>query len=443
MLVPVPFMASAVGAISLGLQAEAAPAGKGAPERFGLYYSGSPCAGGHIDRTYSQFQVNLGREPRLLRGRLLAGPDGEARLVREGGVPLRLLTNASRADWLLSYPLIGGEVGVWGRPILRPDCTIVEDAFYLESLFPPALLEGVIDPALEVPARGAARGLLVALRAYGATLQHSARAFVSESGDNDADDGEDSAARRGSADDLEEALFDPDLASSEAPWRVRLLGGDEELPPDTSVEVVLSGSDGSTGMFGHIAVGAGGQVYNVYPKGSERGSPEPVPLWDYLFNAQRGQALRRPNWILRLEGLPPEAVAALRGEVLEEIRAIQVGRAVYHPTANNCTSVSMRALLRLGFRIPAARYFTRRFPRPAFAWVLARLPRLIATGTVVPKRIEILFVPQVPTRISVGGAPNRPLRDRSRIPPQADSRAAFEPAPGSENPLADTHPSGK
>ena len=69
----------------------------------------------------------------------------------------------------------------------------------------------------------------------------------------------------------------------------------------------------------------------------------------------------------------------------------------------------------LGFEVARARYFTRRFPRPAFAHILADLPGLIASGRLPACRIELIYVPQVPTRETEGSAPNRPLRDRSRV----------------------------
>ncbi|MGH9750689.1 MAG: hypothetical protein ACRD6R_12295 [Candidatus Polarisedimenticolia bacterium] len=387
-----------------------------APGKFGLYYSGGPCSYTEVDRTYSQFQVNLGESPVLIEGRLVAGPDGEAVLLRPDGGTLRLLTNASRADWLLTYPLMRDGVAAWGREILRPDCSVADDAIYVEALFPPPVVQGPIPPALDVSRRRDFGGLLGALREYRATLLHSAAgglttlARLGEGGDEDLE------VRRGSVADLERELFIQGIASDEAPWRARLLGDDGAVPYGTSVDILVSGSDGSVGVFGHIAVGGDGMVYNVYPLGSERGAPEPVSLHDYLFNVQRGHVLRRPTWILRLQGLPREAVAAFHADVQEEIRDIREGRVAYHPTANNCTTVSMRALSKIGFDEPTGRPFTRRFPRPAFTWILSRLPRLIAGGKVVPRRIELLYVPQVPVRLTEGGAPNRPLRDRGRVP---------------------------
>ncbi len=53
------------------------------PHRFGLYYSGPPCAYSQVDRTFSQFQVNLDPDRELLEGRLGAAGDGRA--VLEGG----------------------------------------------------------------------------------------------------------------------------------------------------------------------------------------------------------------------------------------------------------------------------------------------------------------------------------------------------------------------
>ncbi len=381
-------------------------------QRFGLYYSGPPCTEARVDRTYSQFQVNLAPEPTLVRGRLRAGEDGAVFLSGGGDRGVKLLTNASRADWLLTYPLIESEVGVWGHPILNSDCSLDEGSLYVEALFPLVLLTGPIDRRLDLTRRPGEDRLVSAVMRFRRSLGASVGAA--------------NAGERGEGGPpLHEEIFSPEASHGVAPWRVRLLGSDEDLPADDSIELLLSGSDGSTGMFGHIAVGAGGRVYNVYPKGSDRGAPEPVPMWDYLFNAQRGQALRRPTWVLRLEGLPPEIVEGFRLELESRIADLQEGRSAYHPTANNCTIVSLNALSRLGFEVAAARYFTRRFPRPAFEHVLRRLPRLIESGRLQARRIELSFVPQVPVRPSEGGAPNRPLRDRSRVAgPQARQSAA-------------------
>jgi hypothetical protein len=395
------FQPAAFGAAILAANSLAAAQ---TPAHFGLYYSGPPCAAVRIDRTFSQFQVNLAEEAELVRGRLRAGPDGEAVLVGGGSRPVRLLSNASRADWLLSYPLLEEEVGVWARPILQADCSVATDTLYVEALFPSTLLQGPIDPRLDLSLRPDALTLLSAVARY-------RQAFVPDA----ERDAHETYGPRGDAADLEREIFAPGHSTGEMPWRVRLFGDDREIPASTSVEILLSGSDGSVGMFGHISVGGGFEVYNIYPKGSDRGAPGKVPLWDYLFNTQRGQALRRPTWILRLEGLPAGLLAEFHRALEEEIRAIDEGRAVYHPTANNCTVVSLKALEVLGFEVSAARYFTRRFPRPAFEKILARLPRLVLSGRLPVERVELMFIPQVPVRVSEGGAPNRPLRDRGRI----------------------------
>jgi hypothetical protein len=193
------------------------------------------------------------------------------------------------------------------------------------------------------------------------------------------------------------------------------MGPEHPLPERGTVDVLLSGGDGSVGVFGHISVAAGGIVYNIYPKGSERGAPDLVPLWDYLFNAQRGMALRRPTWILRLEGLPDSLVAGFDHEMRRQVDDIKENRVPYHPTQNNCTTASLKGLSGLGFEVARARYFTRRFPRPAFATILSDLPGLIASGRLPACRVELIYVPQVPTRETEGSAPNRPLRDRSRV----------------------------
>jgi hypothetical protein len=383
------------------------PAAGRQPDRFALYYSGPPCAGGPIDRTFSQFQVNMAGEPGLVAGRLRAAADGAAVLGTGGGRIVRLLSNASRGEWLLDYPFLGDGAGVWGRPVLGPDCAVAAGALYVEAIAPLALMQGAIDPALDLMRRDGADGLIEAVRLY--------RAALLDGEEQDEEIELPAVGRRGAVARLEQQLFSPDHARAGIPWRVRLLGPEEPPAGSESVEILLSGSDGSTGMFGHIAVGGAGVVYNVYPKGSDRGAPGPTPILDYLFNTQRGQALRRPTWVLRLEGLPREVAAAFHEAMRGQIDDIEEGRAPYHPTANNCTTVSMKALGEVGFAIAPARYFTRRFPRPAFVHILARLPRLVASGRLSVARVELSYVPQAPRRLFEGGAPNRPLRDRSRV----------------------------
>jgi hypothetical protein len=387
---------------------EGPPPDSRAPAGFGLYYSGPPCREAGVDRTFSQFQVNLAADPVLVSGRLGAAADGAALLAPGAGPAIRLLSNASRGDWLLSYPRADEGVGVWGRPILGPGCAVAEGVLYVEALFPRALLHGAIEPTHDLMRRDDADALVEAARLY--------RAALADGREEDGTIDPPPVGRRGVVARLEEALFSPEQAGAGSPWRVRLLG--PEAPPEggRTVEILLSGSDGSTGMFGHIAVGGDGEVYNVYPKGSDRGAPGPVTLWDYLFNTQRGQALRRPTWILRLEGLQDHVAASFHAAMLEQIGDIRDGRAPYHPTANNCTTVSLRALERVGVKVAPGRYFTRRFPRPAFVHALARLPRLIASGALRVERIELAYVPQAPQRLFAGGAPNRPLRDRARVP---------------------------
>ena len=376
--------------------------------RFGQYYSGPPCldGAGQVDRTWSQFQVNLGSDPVLTAGRLTATTAGGAVLVGSDDRNIELLTNASRADWLLQYPLLDDGVGVWGRPILGPGCIEAEGSLYVESLFPTALLESAIAPRLDLMGRPDAAGLQDPVNRYRwALARHDAqhRAFATP------------APAGHAADRLEKAIFERDAARDRLPWRVRLMGPEDPLPEFGTVDVLLSGGDGSVGVFGHISVGAGGLVYNIYPKGSERGAPDLVPLGDYLFNAQRGMALRRPTWILRLEGLPDGIVSRFDTEMRRQVDDIKEGRIPYHPTQNNCTVASLKGLSGLGFEVARARYFTRRFPRPAFAHILADLPGLIASGRLPACRIELIYVPQVPTRETEGSAPNRPLRDRSRV----------------------------
>jgi hypothetical protein len=392
----------ALASFSAGGAARAADA----PARFDQYYSGPPCAASSFDRTWSQFQVNLGSEPILTAGRLAATTAGGAILVGRDDRDIELLTNASRADWLLDYPLLDDGVAVWGRPILGPGCTEAEGSLYVESLFPTALLGDAILPRLDLMRRADAGALQDAVRRYRwALARHDAthRAFAEPA----------PAAHAPSR--LEKAIFERDAARDRLPWRVRLMGPEDPLPEFGTVDVLLSGGDGSVGVFGHISVGAAGIVYNIYPKGSERGAPDLVPLGDYLFNAQRGMALRRPTWILRIEGLPDRLVEGFDCEMRRQVEDIKAGRVPYHPTQNNCTVASLKGLSGLGFEVARARYFTRRFPRPAFAAILDDLPGLVASGRLPACRVELLYVPQVPTRETEGSAPNRPLRDRSRV----------------------------
>ena len=381
--------------------------GVGAPDRFDAYYSGPPCPAGHVDRTFSEFQVNLAAEEVMLSGDLVAGRNGEAMLARDGRPPVRLVTNASRADWLLSYPLMMNQVGIWGRPILLQDCTTDAGSFYVDAVFPPLLIQGPMDPRVDLMGRPGVAPLQKAVRRYRLELSRGMH-------DEDVSEKPEDGMLR-AAGNLVHELFEPDAAVALEPWRVRLFGADDELPESSAVEILLSGSDGAVGFFGHIAAGSGGIVYNVYPKGSDRGATGPIHIADYLFNAQRGHALRRPTWILRLEGLPEDVVSAFHKDIQAQVDDLESGRVAYHPTANNCTIVSLKALGHLGFQVAKARYFTRRFPRPAFTKILSDLPHLLASGRLKAGRVEMIYVPQVPIRPTVGGAPNRPLRDRSRV----------------------------
>ncbi len=404
--------------------------GPARPEHLGLYYSGPPCAAAQIDRTFSQFQVNLAPEEQILTGTLRGGPGNEAVLELDGPRDVDLVSNASRADWLLAYPYVQDGAGVLGRPTLRPDCSVSRESFYVEALFPRLLLDGSIEPRLDLMRRPDAADLQEAVRAYRGLLKtawsrppEGDRAAAPEPpganadrAEGDSEDGDPASdGTRGAAARLRRELFAPEAARALMPWRVRLLGSDRIPTGVTSVDILLSGADGSTGMFGHIAVGSGGMVYNIYPKGSDRGGPEVVPLADYLFNTVRGQALRRPTWLLRLQGLPADEVAAFDREMRAQIDAIREGRSAYHPTANNCTVASLRGLTHLGMKVSSLRYFTRRFPRPAFDLLLERLPHLVDSGDLPVCRVELLYIPQVPDRPTQGGAPNRPLHDRSKI----------------------------
>jgi hypothetical protein len=385
------------------LAAAFAPA---APGTFARYYPGPPCAASRVDRTWSQFQVNLGNESVLVPGRLMASTEGGVVLVGEDERPIRLLTNASRADWLLDYPFLDAGVAVWGQPTLGPGCIESEGSLYVESLYPVALLDGSIAARLDLMSRPGPDRLLDAVRRYRWALgrhDEQQRALVEP------------APSTGAAGRLVEALFDPGAARDETPWRVRLMGPEDPLPEAGTVDVLLSGADGSVGLFGHISVGTGGVVYNIYPLGSDRGAPDLVPLWDYLFNAQRGMAIRRPTWILRVEGVPAPLVAEFDTEMRRQIDDIRQGRTPYHPTKNNCTIASLKGLTHLGFEVAKARYFTRRFPRPAFEHILDHLPGLLASGRLSACRVELIYVPQVSTRPAEGSAPNRPIRDRGRI----------------------------
>lgn len=405
---------SLAAATALGM-VPAVPGAGPAPQRFGLYYSGPPCPEAEVDRTFSQFQVNLGVQPELLEGRLSAAADGRALLDGWSGRGVELLSNASRADWLLDYPLLDAGAGVWGRSIFGPGCAVEEGAFYVEALFPVGLLEGPIAPRLDLMGRAGQDRLREAARRY--------RRALGGSVEDQRPEDETAGPRTRAGSKLQKAMFEAMAARDLQPWRVRLVGPEDPLPDTTTVDVLLSGADGSTGLFGHISVGSSSLVYNIYPKGSDRGAPDLVPIWDYLFNAQRGHAIRRPTWILRLQGLPGDDVESLDCDMRGQISDIQEGRSVYHPTANNCTIASLKALRHLGFEVARTRYFTRRFPRLAFGHILDRLPGLIASGRLHPKRVELIFIPQVPTRPAEGGAPNRPLRDRGRIETAAENRA--------------------
>src|SRR3989442_7881371 len=140
--------------------------GASPPSRFGLYYSGPPCPEGQVDRTYSQFQVNLARKPELMVGKLAGGTDGAAVMVRDAGQGIDLLSNASRADWLLSYPFIEDGIGVWGRPILGPGCETEEGSFYIEAVFPLVPPPGSIHPQPDLMRTGRRTGLPEGVRAH-------------------------------------------------------------------------------------------------------------------------------------------------------------------------------------------------------------------------------------------------------------------------------------
>jgi hypothetical protein len=316
---------AALGLAALSLTANQ-PEGESPPRRFSLYHSGPPCLTNHIDKTFAQFQVNLGPGRAMFRGRLRSGSEGEALLVDGAERAIRLHSNASMADWLLTYPHATEDVAVWGRQILRSDCSVVEGSLYVDALFPFELLGGPIGN-LDLMARTDQEELMQAASRYRSALRRGRRGGKEPE--------QESGGRWGAAGKLVEALFTDEAASAIEPWRVRLLGTEEVPPGTTTIDILLSGSDGSTGMFGHFAVGGSGQIYNVYPKGSPRGVPGPVPLWDFLFNAERGQALRRPTWLLRLGGLSEEVVTAFHREMDEETEAISAGRNYYHPTSNN------------------------------------------------------------------------------------------------------------
>ncbi|MFQ5671338.1 MAG: hypothetical protein ACE5HD_12615 [Acidobacteriota bacterium] len=371
-----------------------------APGHLDPYYSGPPCQENHVDRSFSQFQVNLRPDREFKQGTLRAGTHGEAILVLDWNQELHLVSNASRADQILSYPFIETRVGVWGRAILDSDCSRSPDRFYADSIFPMILFQETTDHRLDLFALPETAPLQRAVRHYRSLATNR----------NDALPGD--PLTHGPTASLRQNLFSLKSAQGQTPWRVRLLG--PETPPQegASVDIVLSGSDGATGMFGHIVAGGAGIIYNVYPAGAERGFTGPAPLGDYLFNLVRGQALRRPNWLLRLQGIPEDRVASFHQQIQEEIRLVQNGTHPYHPTANNCTTLSVDALDHIGLGVAKIRYFTRRFPRPVFEHILARLPRLVANGRVA--RAELWFIPQVKAEGIRGRAPNRPIRDRAR-----------------------------
>ena len=122
-------------------------------------------------------------------------------MAEERGI--ELLTNASRADWLLDYPLLEEGVGVWGRPILGPGCIEANGSLYVESLFPTALLENAISPRLDLMLRPDGAALQESVRRYRWALarrdeQHRARA--------------EPAPSAGAAGRLEKAIFERDAA---------------------------------------------------------------------------------------------------------------------------------------------------------------------------------------------------------------------------------------
>jgi len=367
------------------------------PDHFERYYSGPPCPEDTADRTFSQFQVNLTRRLETATGTLAAGAKGEAILRLDDGRHVQLVSNASRVDWLLAYPHLDTEMRVLGRSILASDCTVRNDAFYVEALYPTLLLDETIVPELD----------LRAINGY-PSLQQAVEGMREALADGTAGPDGSAIAR------LEHALYAEEAASASEPWRALLAGPAEPLHSADSIDVLLSGSDGGAGMFGHIAVGVDGDVYNIYPKGSDRGAPMAVSLGEYLFSAQRGQAMRRPSWVLRIEGLPARMVQEIREAIQRQVDRIDSGERPYHPTRNNCVTACLRSLEPAGIKVSHARYFTRRFPRPVFSKVLSALPRLVDKAGPDRIRIELWFVPQVGIRPLTGRAPNRPMWDRTR-----------------------------
>jgi hypothetical protein len=367
------------------------------PDHFELYYSGPPCPEYEADRTFAQFQVNLARHLEAATGALVAGSEGEAFLRLGDGRDVHLVSNASRVDWLLAYPWVDTEVQVIGRSILTSNCTIRRDAFYVEAIYPSILLDEAILPQLNLRTRGDYTALRYAVEGLRKALADGTAG----------PDG--SAVAR-----LEHELYAEEVASASEPWRVLLAGPAQPLSDSSAIDVVLSGSDGGAGLFGHIAVGIDGEVYNVYPKGSERGAPMAVPLGEYLFSAQRGQAIRRPSWVLRIEGLPERTVDEIREAIQRQVDRIDSGERPYHPTRNNCVTACLRSLKPAGIKVSRTRYFTRRFPRPVFSKVLNALPRLVEKAGPDGLRVELWYVPQVGIRPLTGRAPNRPMWDRTR-----------------------------
>ena len=129
-------------------------------------------------------------------------------------------------------------------------------------------------------------------------------------------------------------------------------------------------------------------------------------------------AMRRPTWILRLEGLPQDVVAAFDHDMRSQIQDIQDGRAVYHPTANNCTVASLRALTHLGFEVAAAHGRTvRARRRPPVLLRRVRRPQRPAPRLPVPR-----FSP------ARGRTPPRPWlrcpREHASEPPDRHRRQA-------------------
>ena len=123
------------------------------------------------------------------------------------------------------------------------------------------------------------------------------------------------------------------------PWRVRLTGGDEELPASSTVEILLSGSDGAVGVFGHIAAGdvEGRAVIRTGPR--ERQPERHVHRLPEIQRLRHAQALvvkHRQNHVVRRLLL----LRLRREQTVEDI-----GNAVVFLVSDNAMNITGQTLM--------------------------------------------------------------------------------------------------